>query len=78
MKLKVNMNAPVKVVLTKYGRETLKKHEDELRLAPKMRYRVGKDGVFESQLWELFLIFGPGTFLGMGRVPFVDNEVEFQ
>jgi len=60
----ININATVKVKLTEVGTA---------------RWR-GKHNVtrteLELPLWELMAEFGPGLYMGMSQMYFVDNEIE--
>jgi hypothetical protein len=78
MKLTLNMNDTVKVRLTPFGREVLRKNHDELFKDWKTPYPYTppyeKDGVSQWQLWTLFQEFGRVISLGQ-ETPF-DNDIE--
>src|SRR3569832_1831609 len=74
--MKFNINAQVRVRLTKLGAAA---HNAHHRLALSERSWTPKaDGdVLEVPLWDLMHIFGPHCFLGSPIQPFKDIEFEF-
>ena len=70
--LHFNINNPVKVRLTDFGKRVLGKHQ-------LMMHRPDEDGYSEFQLWDLMSIYGPHLFNGALSLPFeptikIDDE----
>lgn len=67
--MKINMNARVRVKLTKKGNEIL----DAAEFAS---YNERENNYLEFTLWQLMQTFGGNFHIGMTELPFVDNAVE--
>lgn len=84
----LNVNNYVRIKLTKFGFEKLKKNHEDLR----KRYptiigeytppKVDEDGFCEMQLWEVMNTFGEDLFNGSINLPFETNiqidEAQFE
>jgi len=75
--MKLNLNATAKVTLTSFGAGV---YNAWVYRSPTWCHLDDKHtgDVLECQLWELMLIFGSTTRLGMVEVPFVDNAIEVE
>lgn len=73
--IKINMNARVQVVLTKFGAEVYNKYINQFDR--KYRDDVAEGHVLRDQLWSLFQVFGEHMQMGMREVPFEGNNIEF-
>jgi hypothetical protein len=73
--MKFNLNAKIRVTLTKEGARIYNKHW----ITAPNKYRplevaVGDD--VELELWRMAQIFGQDFYNGAAEVPFVDNRIE--
>lgn len=76
VQLKVNMNAQVQVVLTKYGAETLNKHYSQFDTFGSYQ-NLNEGDAYKTELWQIMQIFGEGIYMGMPQAPFEGNVIEF-
>ena len=83
----LNINHNVRIKLTKFGFEKLKKnHEDLRKKFPTVRKftppKVDEDGFCEMELWEVMNTFGEDLFNGSINLPFEPNiqidEAQFE
>lgn len=83
----LNINNYVRIKLTKFGIEKLKKNHEDLRkkfptVGEFTPPKVDKDGFCEMQLWEVMNIFGEDLFNGSINLPFETNiqidEAQFE
>jgi len=68
-----NVNTKARVRLTLHGWALLEQAcggntRHALALAP--------GGLYEAPLWDMMNTFGPSMHMGMGDIPFVDNQIE--
>lgn len=77
MKLKINLNETVEVVLTEAGAEAYNKRWYELKIPEKYRREPVKAGhVLKMHVHEMMNEFGPSVHLGM-RSPFENFSITF-
>jgi|GEM_PF-2593157 len=74
--MKFNINAQVRVRLTKLGAAAHNAHH-RLALSERSWTPKAEGDVLEVPLWDLMHIFGPHCFMGSPIQPFKDNEIEF-
>ena len=73
--MQVNLNDRVSVILTDTGAKALNEYNAQFAdlLGYKRKVYLPSD-TFETQLWDLCNIFGPGLYLG-GNSPFHSNLI---
>ena len=83
----LNINHYVRIKLTKFGFEKLKKNHENLRkkcpsIGKFTPPKVDEYGFCEMQLWEVMHTFGKDLFLGSANLPFEANiqidEAQFE
>jgi hypothetical protein len=79
MEISINLNDRVRVKLTARGREALLEHIGPLTSrkpeeSADISYKGWRDGFVETQLWDLFNIFGDGIYMG-SRAMFEENTI---
>lgn len=77
MKIELNLNDSVSVVLAKHGARTYNDHFLDLpeKLRPKIMFAGER---LETQLHVLFSIFGKLIEIGFDNVPFNGNKIEYE
>jgi|ERR1035441_3456296 hypothetical protein len=81
--MKINLNRRVRVKLNRHGQNILVNfysrvvfgHIQDGREYCDAVYSGWRDGLIETQLWNIFEVFGPKMLLG-GAIPFELNELE--
>jgi hypothetical protein len=77
MKLTLNVNDSVRVVLTQAGADQINKFWREVGI-PDSQRTAAKPGPLDTQLWVLMMELGPGVHHGMPK-PFIErNEIELK
>jgi hypothetical protein len=72
-----NVNQPVRVKLTEFGKKTYAEHfTNDTGMKWNHDNVVGKDGRIELPLWELMQVFGKTMYHGMTELPF-ETKIEF-
>lgn len=83
----LNINNYVRIKLTKFGFEKLKKNHEDLRkkfptVGEFTPPKVDEDGFCKMQLWQVMNIFGEDLFSGSINLPFETNiqidEAQFE
>jgi hypothetical protein len=67
--IKINLNAKVKVKLTKYGKEIMNKK------APIRFHHELENNIWETKLYLLFNVFGDSFSIGYSESLFINNEI---
>lgn len=77
--MKINMNDPVTVTLTAHGAAVWNARYDGMPIADKYKPAPNVAGdLITTQFWDLMHVFGPGVYMGMLEVPFLDNALEVE
>jgi hypothetical protein len=71
--MRLNLNAKVVVTLTEAGASIFNDHM--ARYPMKTPLKVAGD-TYRTELWALMQVFGAHIYMGMGEVPFLDNDLE--
>lgn len=68
-----NVNIKARVRLTLHGWALL---ETSCNGNTKHALVLAPGGVYEAPLWDIMNTFGPSMVMGIGQLPFVDNQIE--
>ena len=71
--LRLNLNAAIRARLTPAGVAGLYAARHKVVVPDDL---IASGGVWETQLWEFMVVFGPNFSVGQGDVPTVDNAIE--
>jgi hypothetical protein len=70
MRIELNMNDEVNLILTKTG---AKIYNEYFKGLPQNKYGFGDQ--LRMPIWEVMLVFGQHLFLGIPEVCFIDNKL---
>ena len=71
----LNINSNVRIKLTPYGIEKIKKQYGKLYFEESIQPSADKDGFYAIQLWRLMNTFGEDMYMGNTNFPF-DSNIE--
>lgn len=68
-----NLNIKARVRLTLHGWALL---ETSCGSQTRQALALAPGGIYEAPLWDIINTFGPSLEMGIGNLPFVDNQIE--